>query len=294
MNLLQATLLGVVEGVTEFLPVSSTGHLTVAERLLGLQVDDPVVTGFTAVVQFGAVLAVLVFFRGDLTQLLRGAGSLLRRLPAPRGAQRGSAGCPQQWSPAERAALQVGLGSLPILLVGFVARDVITGSLRSLWVVALALVLFSPVMLLADRSADRRTPSSASDDADPVSFPAVLSIGAAQCLALVPGVSRSGATISAGLLLGLDRAQATRMSFLLSLPALVAATAVEAPAAVAGSAGIAPVALGVAVAFVVAYLCIGWLLRQVTRHGMGVFVGYRITAGLVLLGVLVTGGLTAT
>ena len=267
MNVLQAVVLGVVEGLTEFLPVSSTGNLTIAEGLLGLEVDDPGVTAFTAVIQMGAIAAVIVYFFADLVRI---AGAFLRGLVSRQ------ARTTQDW----RLALAVALGSLPIGVVGLLARDIIEGGvLRSLVTVGLALIIWSGVMLLAERRATQRR-----GEAEVTVRDGVL-IGLAQCIALVPGVSRSGATISAGLLLGLDRVAATRLAFFLSVPALTAAGLLQLPTALQAGVGAVPTAVGTAVSFVVAYATIALLLRFVAGHSIAAFVPYRVALGVVVLGV---------
>ena len=268
LGLVDAVVLGVVEGLTEFLPVSSTGHLTLAEGLLGLDVDDPAVTAFTAVVQSGAILAVLVYFARDLARLaadfVAGLASRERRA-----------------TPGFRLALGVVVGSLPIGVVGFVFQDVVAGPvLRSLVTVGLALVLWSAVMVLAERRGTQARGEGS------VTVRDTLLIGVAQCVALVPGVSRSGATISAGLLLGLDRVTATRLSFFLSIPALTAAGLLELPAALGQGVGAGPVLVGSAVSFVVALASIAFLLRFVAGHPITAFVPYRVALGLLVLTVL--------
>jgi undecaprenyl-diphosphatase len=274
---LQAIVLGVVEGLTEFLPVSSTGHLTVVEKLLDLPVDDAGVTAFTAIIQVGAILAVIGYFWRDIVRLVaaffRGLGSAAARK-----------------DPSWREALVMIVGSIPVGIVGLLAKDFISGPLRSLWVVAAALILWSGVMVLAERRARQDRPEETATLRDAVF------VGVLQCAALVPGVSRSGATISGGLLRGLDRVSATRLSFLLSIPALVAAGGFEAVSeggAVASSVGWGPTVVATLVSLVVAYASIAWLLRLVAGHPITVFVPYRVAAGLVLIAVLATGLLSA-
>ena len=268
LGLLDAVVLGVVEGLTEFLPVSSTGHITIASGLLGLDVDDPSVTAFTAVIQSGAIAAVLIFFRTDIARFARGFFGGLR---SAAGRQT------EDW----RLALAVLLGSLPIGIVGLVFRDVIKGPvLRSLVTVGVALILWSAVMWYAERRATQHRPEAE------VTVKDGLIIGLVQCIALIPGVSRSGATISAGLLLGLDRVASTRLAFFLGIPALVAAGALELPSALEGPVGLGPVLVGTAVSFVVAYATIAWLLRFVATHSIAAFVPYRVALGTVVLGVL--------
>jgi undecaprenyl-diphosphatase len=273
VNMAQAVVLGVVEGVTEFLPVSSTGHLTIVESLMGIKTDAKAVTAFTAVIQVGAILAAVLYFRRDIVRLVvafvRGLGSAQARRET-------------DW----RLALCVIAGSIPIGVVGFVAKDVIKNDLRSLWVVAGALIVWSVVMVVAERVATfgRHEEDTTLTDA--------IVIGLTQCLALVPGVSRSGATISAGLFRGLDRVTATRLSFLLGIPALVAAGIYELKDL--SGLSVAPTVVATVVSFVVAYVSIAWLLKFVVRHSIGVFAAYRVLLGLVLIALLSTNVISAT
>jgi undecaprenyl-diphosphatase len=272
----EAIILGIVEGVTEFLPVSSTGHLTVTEKLLGLQVDDPAVTGFTAVIQVGAILAAIIYFAKDIWRMLSGVG-------------RGIVHKEHRGDFDYRFGWYVLAGSIPIGVVGLLGKDLITGPLRSLWYVAGSLIIWSAVMVFAERVATQRR-----GEKDVTLKDAVI-IGLAQCVALVPGVSRSGATISAGLILGLDRVTATRLSFFLGIPALTAAGIYELPEAMSGtSVGVAPLIVGTVVSFVVAYASIAWLLRFVAHHSIVVFVWYRVILGAVLILALAASVLSAT
>jgi undecaprenyl-diphosphatase len=275
MNYLQAVILGIVEGLTEFLPVSSTGHLTITEQLLGLDVAAKDVTAFTAVIQTGAIAAVVVYFWRDIWRIAH-AWVLGLYKPEWRGRL------------DHRMGWYVIVGSIPIGIVGFLAKDLITGSLRSLYVVAIALIAWSVVMLLAERNA-RQTRGE-----EDLTLKDSLVIGLVQCVALVPGVSRSGATISTGLFRGLDRVAATRMSFFLSIPALVAAGLFELKDAVHGNIGVGETLVGTLVSFVVAYASIAWLLRFVAHHSIGRFVPYRVALGVLVLAGLATGVLTAT
>lgn len=274
LTYVHSVVLGVVEGLTEFLPVSSTGHLTITEGLLGLRVDDPAVTSFTAVIQLGAIVATLLYFWRDIARL---AMAWFRGLRRPEARQRDY-----------REAWYVILGSIPLGLVGFLARDLVTGPLRSLWVVAGGLLLWSGVMWLAEA---RATQSKAERD---LSMTDVLVVGVVQCLSLVPGVSRSGATISAGLLRGVDRVAATRLSFFLAIPALTAAGLFELKDVDTAVVGWGQMATGVVVAFVVAYASIAWLLRFVQRHPITVFVWYRVALAIALAILLGVGALSAT
>lgn len=276
MNIWQAAVLGVVEGVTEFLPVSSTGHLTITEKLLGLSVDDPAVTGFTAVIQIGAIAAVILYFARDIWQMVVG---FCRGVTNPQERSR----------PEYRFGLVVLVGSLPIVVVAVLAKDFITGPLRNLWVVAGALIAWSAVMVAAEWFATQRRHE------DDVTVNDGFTIGLAQCLALVPGVSRSGATISLGLLRGLDRVAATRLSFFIGIPVLLAAGGYELKDALAGdSVGVASLVVGTLVSFVVAYASIAWLLRFVAHHSLAWFAAYRVVLGVGLMVALGVGALPAT
>ncbi len=283
LSYLDALILGVVEGLTEYLPVSSTAHLTIAEKLLGKSIDDPAVTAYTAIIQLGAILATLLYFLKDIVRFALAWFRGLRSAQARRDPDYGLA-----WA--------VVVGSIPVGIVGFLARDLITGGLRSLWVVAAGLVLWSGVMVAAERmhtAYDRRGTVRGEHSVTPVDG---LVIGLVQCFSLAPGVSRSGATISAGLARGIDRVTATRLSFFLAIPALTAAGLFEAykQRTPLLTLGVGPMALGLVVAFVVAYASIAWLLRFVASNSLLSFVWYRVVLGVVLLVALGAGWLTAT
>ena len=273
----KAVVLGVVEGVTEFLPVSSTGHLTIMEKLLRLKLDDPGVTAYTAIIQVGAIAAAILYFRADIVRFVTG---LFRGLLSAEG--RRSA----DW----RMALYVIVGSIPVAVVGLGAKHLIEGGLRSLWVVAAALILWSAVMVVAERLGTQRRHE------EELSWTDTIVIGVAQCLALVPGVSRSGATISAGLLRQLDRVTATRLSFFLGIPALTAAGGLEAVShakEVSSTVGWGATFVGIVISFGVAYASIAWLLKYVAHHSIVVFVWYRVGLGVVLIAALASGALGA-
>ncbi len=278
LHVWEAVLLGAVEGLTEFLPVSSTGHLTILEKLLGLKVDDPGITAFTAIIQTGAVLATILFLRDDVVRIVR---SFLRGLLS--SSERGD--------PDYRFGWAIILGTIPIGVVGLAFKDQIETTLRSLWFVAAALILWSGVMAYADIVADQRR-----HERD-ITWRDTLIVGLAQCLALIPGVSRSGATMSAGLLRGIDRVAVTRLSFFLAIPALLAAGLLEGvqnAGRISDGIGWGPTVVATLVSFGVAYASVAWLLRFVARHTFAVFVAYRIVLGLVLLVLLATGALAAT
>ncbi len=237
------------------------------EKLLGLTIDDPRVTAFTAVVQFGAIVAVFIYFRDDLIRLI-GAGLRALRSPAARS------------EPDAKLAGYIVVGSIPVGVVGLAGKSFIEGPLRNLVVIAVALIAWSAVMVYAERHAAGQRGERQLTLRD------VLVMGLVQCFALVPGVSRSGATISAGLLRGINRVEATRLSFFLAIPALTAATVLELPKALKDGADVGPTLFGIVISFVVAYASIAFLLRFVAGHRITAFVPYRIVAGVVLLGLL--------
>ena len=266
----QAAILGVVEGLTEFLPVSSTGHLKMAEGLMNIPVDDDAVVGFTAVIQVGAIAAVFVYFFKDITRFV---GAWLRGL-ADRS-ERDNHDYHFTW--------WVIYATVPIVLVGLAAKPLIDGPLGSLWVVAFSLIGGSVVMWCAEQMARFKRGE------DEVTLTDAMVVGASQILALLfPGFSRSGATISTALIRDLDRVAATRLSFFLGLPALTGAGLYELKDATSGGVSAPALAIGTLVSFAIAYASIAWLLRFVARHSFNSFVIYRIVIGLVLIGLLAT------
>jgi undecaprenyl-diphosphatase len=276
-----AVILGIVEGLTEYLPVSSTGHLTIVEDLLGYTVNNTAVTAYTAIIQMGAIAATILYFYKDIVRLL---SAWFRGL---RNAQERS-------DHDYQLAWAVIVGSIPVAVIGFLGRNIVKGPLRSLWVVAVALFAWSVVMWVAER---RHTVLEQKDlvrGEGQVTLRDGVIIGLVQCFSLIPGVSRSGATISAGLMDGLDRVTATRLSFFMAIPALTAAGLYELKDANTSVVGVGQMALGVVVAFVVAYASIAWLLRFVAHHPITVFIWYRVALGLALVIALGTGYLSAT
>lgn len=278
MELWQAILLGVVEGVTEFLPISSTGHLTILEKLMGYSINDPDITAFTAIIQVGAVLATFVYFRRDIARItmawLRGVGQRTARS-----------------DPDYRFGWAIILGSLPIAVVGLLFKDTIETTLRSLWFVGFSLLLWSAVMWYADHHA-----AQTRHEKD-VRWRDTLTVGIVQCLALIPGISRSGATMSAGLLRGFDRVTVTKLSFFLSIPALTAAGILQSITQydrIAGGVGWTATIVATAVSFVVAYGAVAWLLKFIAGHSYSIFIWYRVVLGLVVLGLVSTGVVSAT
>ncbi|CAL9326282.1 undecaprenyl-diphosphate phosphatase [Streptomyces olindensis] len=267
----QAVVLGAVEGVTEFLPVSSTGHLKIAEGLMGIPVDDKAVVGFSAVIQVGAIAAVLVYFLKDIVRIVSAWGRGLRRRE-------------ERYHHDYRFAWWVICATIPIVAVGLAAKPLIEGPLASLWVVAGSLIVGSGVMWAADQMGRHKRGE------DDTSFKDAMLVGSSQILALLfPGFSRSGATMSTALILDLDRVAATRLSFFLGIPALTGAGLYELKDALGAGVGAAPLAVGTVVSFVVAYASIAWLLKFVAKHSFNAFVIYRVVVGVLLFGLLGAG-----
>ncbi|MER7537746.1 undecaprenyl-diphosphate phosphatase [Streptomyces sp. NPDC097704] len=275
ISLGQATVLGIVEGITEFLPISSTGHLKITEGLMGIPVDDPSVVGFSAVIQVGAIAAVLVYFFKDIVRIVTAWG-------------RGLVDKEERYHHDYQFAWWVVFATIPIVVVGLAAKPLIDGPLASLWVVAGSLIAGSGVMWAADQMGRHKRGE------DDTGFKDAMLVGCSQILALLfPGFSRSGATMSTALMLDLDRVAATRLSFFLGIPALTGAGLYELKDAAGSGAAIAPLAVGTAVSFVVAYASIAWLLKYVARHSFNAFVVYRVIVGVLLLGLLGTGVIAA-
>jgi undecaprenyl-diphosphatase len=277
LNILEAVFLGAVEGLTEFLPISSTGHLTILESALGYSPDDPDITAFTAIIQVGAVLATLIYFRADFKRLI---GGWLRGVSNRE--HRGDLDYRQAWA--------VILGAIPIGIVGLTFKDQIETTLRSLWFVGGALILWSAVMYFADRTATQ------SRDEKDVTWKDTLIIGIVQCMALIPGVSRSGATMSAGLMRGLDRVTVTKLSFFLSIPALTAAGALQVVDEydnISRGVGWPATITATVMSFIVAYVAVAWLLKFIAKHTYSIFIGYRLVLGSAVLILVAAGVLQA-
>ena len=268
---LRAALLGLVQALTEFLPISSSGHLVVASELFGDELND---LTFDVGLHLGTTLAVLLYFRRDW--VLFGA-SLWRDL----GAHGGSVG---RWRPRSRLALLIALGSVPAFAVGAAFALALEDGLREPLLVGVMLIAVGLVIWVLDRAAQSRGLRG-------LGAPGALLIGVAQATALVPGVSRSGATIAAGRALGLRREAATRFSFLLSAPVVVGAAVALLGEAILGGEDIAwgPLLFGALVAALVGMVVIRWLLRFVRRHSLAIFVWYRLAAGVAVLAAVAAG-----
>lgn len=268
MHAFQAVVLGVVQGLTEFLPISSTAHLRIVPAFFGW--PDPG-AAFTAVVQLGTMAAVLLYFRHDLLKIARAWTRGLRNPAARRDID-------------SRMGWYIVLGTIPIGVFGFAFRHQIENGARSLYLIAIALIALGLLLLLAEKVATHTRPLGSINRRDAVV------IGFAQAAALVPGVSRSGSTITAGLFLGFDRASAARYSFLLSIPAVVISGLFELRHAGAGGYyGVSGTIVATLLAFAVGYGSIAFLLRYLTTHTTEVFVGYRLALGTLVLVLLAAG-----
>ncbi|GAA1331363.1 undecaprenyl-diphosphate phosphatase [Brachybacterium rhamnosum] len=282
MSVLDAIILGIVQGLTEFLPISSSAHLRIIGELL-MPGQDPG-SAFTAIVQLGTETAVLLYFWKDITRII---GRWFRAL----------AGKVPQSDPDVRLGWFVILGSIPIGVLGLLFENPIDHALRNLYITATMLILFGLLLGLADRIAPQRKELSDMTVRDGVLF------GLAQALALIPGVSRSGGTITAGLLLGYSRKAAARYAFLLAIPAVFASglykAAKEIPtllssdgqaaAAAAGQPSLLAIVIATIVAFGVGYVVIVWFMKLIENRSYLPFVVYRVAAGVLLLVLLLAG-----
>jgi len=281
VSIWDAIILGIVQGLTEFLPISSSAHLRIVGEFLPAA-QDPGAT-FTAITQIGTEIAVLLYFWRDITSIL---GAWFRALGRNR----------HTLDAATRQQAKLGwwiiIGTLPIVIVGYTAQELIRDTFRSLWLVASVLIIFGIVLYIADRlGRQERT-------LDTLSAGHGLSYGLAQTLALIPGVSRSGATIAMGRSLGYTRSEAMRFSFLLAVPAVLGSgfyelrTAIVDPIA-AGPLNAAATAVATLVAFLVGYAVIAWLMRYIRTGSFLPFVLYRVALGVALLGMLSAGVIEA-
>ena len=271
---LEAIILGIVQGLTEFLPVSSSAHLLVVGQLF-FDGRDPG-AAFTAVSQIGTEMAVIVYFAKDIGRIVRKWFlALVRKVP--------------QSDPDVRMGWMVIVGSLPIAVLGLLFEDAIDAGLRNLWITAAMLAGVGLVLLAADRMArNERT-------LDRLTWKDAVFFGLAQAAALIPGVSRSGASISAGLILGYRREAAARYAFLLAIPAVMASGLYKLKD-IGGDTSVAwgPTILATVIAFVIGYAVIAWLLRYVSTHNFTIFVVYRLLLAAGLTALLATGTIAAT
>ncbi|TCP50986.1 undecaprenyl-diphosphatase [Tamaricihabitans halophyticus] len=275
MTWLETLVLGLVQGLTEFLPISSSAHVRIVSELF---FGGDAGASYTAVIQLGTELAVLLYFMKDIVRLLR---IWFRGLVSAEARQ----------DPDYKLAWYIIIGSLPIAVLGYLFQDAIRTSLRNLWITATVLIVFALLLMVADRLGRQ--------ERDNLTLRDSLAMGFAQCLALIPGVSRSGGTLTAGLAVGLRRPQATRYTFLLAIPAVFGAGVFSifdlfSAEHVGKEASIAQTIVGTGMAFAVGYASIAWLMKYVTTHSYALFVWYRLVIGGAVMLLLTTGTLTPT
>jgi undecaprenyl-diphosphatase len=279
LSTLEAIVLGIVQGLTEFLPISSTGHLRIVPAFLGW--DDPG-AAFTAVTQLGTMAAVVLYFRDDLWRM---ANAVLRTVFPLRTLRARFPG----FSHDAKLGWYILFATIPIGIFGLAFKDNIETGARNLYLIGSALIVVGLIMLVAEKVSTRDRSIEDVDGRDG------LAIGFAQTLALIPGVSRSGATITAGLFMGLDRTSAARFSFLLSVPAVVLSGFFELANIAGGSehytASTSDLVIATTLAFVTGYLAIAWMLRFLTSHSTLIFVAYRVVLGTVVLVLTGTGAI---
>jgi undecaprenyl-diphosphatase len=272
MTWFEAIVLGIVQGLTEFLPISSSAHLLILSQLFGW--DDPG-AAFTAVTQIGTELAVIIYFRKEIGEIISAWFRSLYRADA-------------RHEPAARMGWLVIIGTLPVAILGFLFKDQIETIARNLWLTASMLIIFGVILGVADALGER-----VKDERDLTVKDGIL-YGLAQSLALIPGVSRSGATISAGLFMGYTRGAAARYAFLLAVPAVLASGLFEARK-IGDDTTVAwgPTIVSTVIAFAIGFAVIAWLMRWLTTRTYKPFVIYRIVLGLLVMLLLSTGVLTA-
>jgi undecaprenyl-diphosphatase len=273
VSLLEAVVLGIVQGLTEFLPISSTAHLRIVPAFAGW--EDPG-AAFTAVTQLGTMAAVVLYFRSDLLRISR---AWLRSLGKPELRRELDA----------RIGWYIVLGTVPIGIFGFLFKDQIETGARDLYLIGVALIVLGLILLLAEKVGSHDRPL------DRIRTRDGFLIGLAQALALIPGVSRSGATITAGLFMGLDRPAAARFSFLLSVPAVVLSGMLELGTILSGEEeggdSLGPLVVATVFAFISGYAAIAFLLRFLERHTTAVFVAYRVALGALVLALVSAGAI---
>ncbi|MGF1604602.1 MAG: undecaprenyl-diphosphate phosphatase [Thermosynechococcaceae cyanobacterium] len=263
---LEAILLGLVQGITEFLPISSTAHLLIVTQALGW--DDLGEKYFVDAIQFGSVIAVLLYFRSDLKTILSGSWAAYQQKDWQR----------EEW----KILLGIAIGTVPALTIGFIFRDSIP---ESAFVIAIASIVMAILLGIAEKAGRRKR------GFDQLEIKDGLLVGLGQMLALVPGVSRSGSTLTTGLFLGLQRDTAARFSFLLGLPTLGLATLFQSRKVIGHLDAAIPLLFGILSAFIFSYLAIAWLLQYLQRQSTWVFVWYRLAFGAAILGAIATGWL---
>lgn len=280
IELFDAIILGIIQGLTEFLPISSSAHIRIAGEFLG-SAQDPGAR-FTAITQIGTELAVLLYFRKDIKKI---ASSWIRQVILRTKLYGDEAG-------HARMGWLIIVGSLPIAILGYLGKDVITNNFRSLWLIASVLIIFGLILGIADRFGRRDLKLNSLNNRDGLLY------GIAQAMALIPGVSRSGATIAMGRALGYSREAALRYSFLLALPAVFGSGLYELKDAISSDAAsnvftIGETFMATGIAFVIGYVVIAWLLKFVSTKSFMPFIVYRVLLGTALLVLLSAGVISA-
>ena len=284
MSLLQAIILGIVQGLTEFIPISSTAHLVLAMRAMNLPLTAEQTTASIAVIQLGTLLAVLIYFARDISSIciafVRDHFNLLKRHD----------GAGPRLSHEAWLGWLIIIGTLPVVIVGLLFKKQIEGTFtKNLWVIATMMIVIAVFLAVAEFVSRQRKRMEDLGTGD------ALAVGFAQCLALIPGSSRSGSTIMAGLFAGQTRETAARFSFLLSIPAVAASGLLELVEALhkLPQGSLVSLAIGTIVSGIVGYLSIWFLLRYLRTHSTGIFIGYRIIVGGAILIALFLGRLSA-
>lgn len=277
MNLLQAIILGIIQGLTEFIPVSSSGHLILAEKLMGLEavMTPQQITAFVAVMQLGTLAAVIIYFFSDILSISIGwlQGNLLW-LQGQRG-QRG-----YNARKSARLGWMIIIGTIPIGVIGLLAKKIIEGTLtKSLLVIGSSMVIWAVILWIAEQVGNRRR------EIEHTGMREALIVGFAQVFSLIPGSSRSGTTIAGALFAGMSREAAARFSFLLSIPAVAASGILEMREAVHLLSGtsVANLIVATVVSGIVGYATIAFLLSYLKRHSTYAFIAYRLLVGIILL-----------
>jgi len=284
MTLIQAIVLGIVQGLTEFIPISSTAHLVLASRVLGLALNPEQLTASIAVIQLGTLIAVLIYFAGDIWNIsIAFVRDHLKLLTGGRN----EAG--PRLSHNARLGWLVIIGSLPVAVVGLLFKKQIEGTLtKNLWVIATMMVFIALLLAIAEAVGKKQR------QMQDLTVKDALIVGFAQCLALIPGSSRSGSTIMGGLFAGEARDTAARFSFLLSIPAIAASGLLEMKEALhrLPQGSLTALAVGTIISGIVGYLSIWFLIRYLRTHTTGVFIGYRLIVGAAILLLLSMGRIT--
>jgi undecaprenyl-diphosphatase len=281
MNLFDAIVLGIVQGLTEFLPISSSAHLQIVQNLLGIDqssLSKPALTAFIATIQLGTELAVLVYFWRDIIRIGKAWFVSIGHTFSKTRAEKMSKDATLAWL--------IIVGSLPVVIIGLAFKDVIENQLRNLWVIAFTLIVFGVILGVSDAVGKKTKTIESLTPKHGILF------GLGQALAVIPGVSRSGGTISVGLLLGYTRAAAARYSFLLAIPAVLASGLFEFAKSYKDLSSDMLVATGVStvVSFIVGFAVIAGLLKYLNKGSFVPFVVWRLAAGFFVLAMLIFAG----